>query len=174
MAVRDVVANGLVLLATLVVSAWSLTSNAQNTQCSEQPRPANLEFTLKDMHGQNVRLANYLGSVIILDFWATWCAPCRIEIPGFIEMLDEHEEQGLVVLGISINDSPEDLIEYAEELQMDYPVLVGDGEEALFDTWGPLVGFPTTFVIDRQGNVCHEHIGFTEKSVFLDNIQGLL
>ena len=162
------------LLTVISLCGVTLQAFGQEGGCDVNAEAADLDFTLEDMHGDPVRLRDYLGQVIILDFWATWCAPCRIEIPGFIEMLDEFGDDGLVVLGVSVNDPVEELLIYAEELGMDYPVLVGEGEDELFDTYGPLVGFPTTFVIDRRGRICHEHIGFTEKSTFIDNITGLL
>ena len=104
--------------------------------------------------------------MIILDFWATWCAPCRIEIPGFIELLDQYESQGFAVLGVSIDDTVESLELYMEEMEMDYPVLVGAGRDDVFDTYGPLEGFPTTYLIDRDGNLCQKHIGFSPKEQF--------
>jgi peroxiredoxin len=143
-------------------------------ECDVEPAVANLDFVLEDMHGNDVALSDYRGDVILLDFWATWCAPCRIEIPGFIEMLDAHGAKGFSVLGISIDDSPDALVAYAEELEMDYPVLVGDGRDDVKDAFGPLIGFPTTYLIDRDGTICHKHTGFVPKQRFVQEILGLL
>ena len=109
-----------------------------------------------------------------MDFWATWCAPCRIEIPGFIELLDKYENQGLAILGISVDDPIDSLLLYAEEMEMDYPVLIGDGRDDVKDAFGPLYGFPTTFLIDRDGDICFQHIGFAPKEKFEEEILYLL
>lgn len=143
-------------------------------ECSVTDRPANLDFTLTDMHGDEVRLSDYAGRVILLDFWATWCGPCRIEIPGFIELFDSYEEQGLTILGISIDDPVDALTFYAEEMAMDYPVLIGDGRDDVKNFYGPLIGFPTTILIDRGGNICHSHSGYAPKAKFEAEILSLL
>jgi|APSaa5957512535_1039671.scaffolds.fasta_scaffold84768_2 thiol-disulfide isomerase/thioredoxin len=142
--------------------------------CTVQDRPADLSFSLKDMHGGDVLLSDYAGKVILLDFWATWCGPCRVEIPGFIELYDAYEDQGLVILGVSIDDPVDALLFYAEEMEMDYPVLIGDGRDDVKDSFGPLVGFPTTVLIDREGNICHSHSGFAPKERFESEILSLL
>src|SRR5262245_48164803 len=72
--------------------------------CDAKAKPANYSFTLKDMHGNDVNLADHKGKVILLDFWATWCGPCKYEIPVFVELYDKYRDQGLVVLGVSVDD----------------------------------------------------------------------
>jgi peroxiredoxin len=156
--------NKALVYAALV--SFLLSSTLVRGECSIEDSPADLSFTLQDVAGDDVLLSDYLGKVIILDFWATWCAPCRIEIPGFIELLDQYESQGFAVLGVSIDDTVESLELYMEEMEMDYPVLVGAGRNDIFDTYGPLVGFPTTYMIDRAGNICEKHIGFSAKEQF--------
>ena len=126
------------------------------------------------MDGAEVKLSDYLGIVILLDFWATWCAPCRIEIPGFIELFDKYEARGLSILGISVDDSVDALQLYAEEMEMDYPVLIGDGRDDVKDAFGPLYGFPTTFLINREGDICHQHTGYAPKEQFEQEILSLL
>ena len=147
---------------------------SQEGSCSVDDKAANLDFTLLDMNGAELNLSDYKGTVILLDFWATWCAPCRIEIPGFIELFDSYEEQGLTVLGISVDDSVEALQLYAEDMEMDYPVLIGDQRDDIKDAYGPLYGFPTTFLINREGNICHQHTGFVPKQQFESEILQLL
>ena len=143
-------------------------------ECSLDPRPANFDFTLQDMNGNDVSLADYTGQVVLLDFWATWCAPCRIEIPGFIDMVETYGSQGFAILGISIDDPPDALQAYAAEMGMNYPVLLGDGRDDVKDEYGPIIGFPTAVIIDREGNVCHRHIGYTPKERFVEDVEGLL
>jgi peroxiredoxin len=149
-------------------------SGTAAAECTADPTVADLNFTLQDMHGKDVALSDYAGNVILLDFWATWCGPCRVEIPGFIEMLDEYEDRGFSVLGISVDDPPDALLSYAEELGMDYPLLIGDGRDDVKDAYGPLIGFPTSVIIDRDGTICHQHIGFTLKTQFVEEIEALL
>jgi cytochrome c biogenesis protein CcmG/thiol:disulfide interchange protein DsbE len=136
--------------------------------------PANLDFVMTDMDGRDVALSDYLGQVIIVDFWATWCAPCRIEIPNFVELVDEYGPEGFIVLGISVDDAGTDLRPFAEELAMDYPVLVGAEREDVLNAYGPPVGYPTAFVIDRDGMICKMHTGFAPKEQFEQDILPLL
>jgi len=158
-----------------VVGVLAFTSGmTAYAECTAEPAAANLDFTLKDMDGNDVALGDYAGNVILLDFWATWCGPCRIEIPGFIEMYDAYKAEGFAVLGISIDDPPDALQLYAEEFGMNYPVLIGDGRDDVKDTYGPLIGFPTTLLIDRDGTICHRHTGFAPREQFEEEIRALL
>ena len=156
------------------ISVVSVSAQVNNTGCSETDRKANLNFVLKDINGNDVTLSDYRGKVILLDFWATWCAPCRIEIPGFIELYDQYEKDGLEVLGISVDDPISALLLYTEDMGMDYPVLIGDQRDDVKVAFGPLVGFPSTFLIDREGMICHQHTGFTPKEKFEQEILELL
>ena len=162
------------LLSSLLSASILLTSVNAAAECAADAEMANLEFTLKDMNGNDVYLAEHLGNVMLIDFWATWCAPCRIEIPGFIEMFDDYEAQGFSVFGISLDDTPEALQAYAEEMGMDYNVLVGDGRDDVKEALGPIIGVPTALIIDRDGKVCHKHSGFAPKEQFVAEIESLL
>ena len=161
------------IATSVILAVSSMFSTIASAECTVVDTPADLSFTLKDVSGNDLLLSDYLGKVIILDFWATWCAPCRIEIPGFIELLDQYEDQGLAVLGVSIDDPVESLGFYMEEMAMDYPVLIGDGRDDVKDSYGPLIGFPTTVIIDRSGNICHRHSGFAPKEQFESEILDL-
>ncbi len=156
------------------ISIASVSAQVNSTSCSEIDRKANLNFVLKDIDGSDVTLSDYRGKVILLDFWATWCAPCRIEIPGFIELYDQYEKDGLEVLGISVDDPISALLLYTEDMGMDYPVLIGDQRDDVKDAFGPLLGFPSTFLINREGMICHQHTGFTPKEKFEQEILELL
>lgn len=164
----------LVLGASFWLAASTPSIAQQGQECTVEGATANLGFTLEDMHGNDVVLSDYAGDVVLLDFWATWCAPCRIEIPGFIEMQDDYGDEGFSVLGISVDDPVEDLMPYAEELGMDYPVLVGRGRDDVKDAFGPLLGFPTSLIIDRDGTICHRHVGLTSEEQFRSEIEALL
>lgn len=137
-------------------------------------RKANLDFTLKDMNGAPVRLADFKGQVILLNYWATWCAPCKVEIPVFIDLYSQYKDQGLVILGVSVDDDPETLREYARDAKMNYPVLVGRGQEDVLEAAGPVWGYPTSFFIGRDGSVCGKHMGLGTKDDFEKAIKPLL
>lgn len=138
--------------------------------CDADAKMANLDFVLQDIDGQDVALSNYIGQVIVLDFWATWCAPCRIEIPNFVELYDQYGPEGLIVIGISVDEPGTDLKPFAEELAMDYPVLIGAERDDVINAYGPPVGYPTSFVIGRDGKVCTSHTGFATKEQFEQDI----
>lgn len=142
--------------------------------CDAQAKPAPMNFTLQDMNGQNVELASYKGKVVFLNFWATWCGPCKIEIPHFVELQETYRDQGVAFLGFSVDDTVEQLKPFAAQYRVNYPLLVGLNREDVQDAFGPLWGIPITFVIDRNGNICRKHQGLATKEQFERVIQSLL
>ena len=142
--------------------------------CDQDARPANLDFTLKDMNGADVALAAFRGKVILLNFWATWCGPCRIEVPGFVELQEEYRDQGLVVLGLSVDDPVSRITAFAAEFKVNYPMLVGLGRDDVQEAYGPILGMPTTFFIKRDGTVCKTHTGLATKDDVEKDIKELL
>jgi len=142
--------------------------------CAPEAKAANLNFTLKDLDGNDVTLSAYKGKVILLDFWATWCGPCKVEIPGFIELFSKYRSQGLQVLGFAVDDPVPALKAYANELGMNYPVLIGQGRNDILEAFGPMVGLPTTLIIGRDGRICSRHTGLVPKDRFERDIRSLL
>ena len=136
-------------------------------------QPANLDFTLKDMHGVEVHLASFKGKVILLNFWATWCGPCRAEIPSLVELQDQYKDD-LVILGLSVDDTADKLLPYAAEFKMNYPVLVGNGREDVQEAFGPLFGIPVSVIIGRDGVIAKKHSGIATKEQFEREIRTLL
>ena len=148
--------------------------SAAAASCDADAKPAPLDFTLRDMNGDEVNLASLEGRVILLNFWATWCGPCKIEIPWFVEFQRQYEDEGLVVLGVSLDDTPEQIKPFAAEYQVNYPMLVGLGREDFQEAYGPLWGIPVTFFIDREGTVCRTHMGIATKEEFQKDLDDLL
>ena len=138
-------------------------AEAASAQCDDDARPAPMDFTLADMNGDELELASLKGKVILLNFWATWCGPCKIEIPAFIELQDEYGDQGFQVLGLSVDDPPEQIRPFAEDMAVNYPMLVGLGREDFQDAYGPIWGLPVTYWIDREGTLCKTHMGIASK-----------
>jgi thiol-disulfide isomerase/thioredoxin len=136
-------------------------------------RPAPLSFTLKDMHGVDVKLASFKGKVILLNFWATWCGPCVTEIPWLVEMQKTYGND-IVVLGVSIDDTADALKPYAAKMQMNYPVLVGAERQDVQDAYGPMFGIPVSVFIDREGTIAMRHTGIASKEQMEKWIQALL
>ncbi len=162
------------LLSLLLLAQNPSKSRAAEEACKVDAKTANFDFTLKDLSGKNVVLSAYKGKVVLLDFWATWCPPCKKEIPGFIELYDTYKSSGFVVLGVSMDDSTSDVKKFARKLKMNYPVLIGNGREDLEQAYGPLPGMPTSFVISRDGKICGQHTGFLAKEEFERQIKALL
>jgi thiol-disulfide isomerase/thioredoxin len=135
--------------------------------------PAPLDFTLKDMNGIDVRLESFKGKVILINFWATWCGPCRVEIPHLIELQQRYGDD-LVVLGVSIDDTAEKLKPYAAEMKVNYPLLVGNGRQDFQDAYGPFWGIPVTVFVARDGLIHKKHSGIASKEQFEHEITSLL
>jgi cytochrome c biogenesis protein CcmG/thiol:disulfide interchange protein DsbE len=135
---------------------------------------ANLNFTLKDANGADVKLTDYKGKVVLLNFWATWCGPCKLEIPEFVEAYARYRDKGFVILGVLSEDdpSPEDLKTFITDFKMNYPVF--REHQPLAEANGELWALPTSFVIDRKGAICSKHMGAMSKELLDREIKGLL
>lgn len=136
-------------------------------------KPARLDFQLKDMNGVDVKLESFKGKVILLNFWATWCGPCKAEIPSLVELQEKYADD-LVVLGFSVDDPAEKMKPYAEEYKVNYPLLVGNGREDVQNAFGPLLGIPVSVIIGRDGVIAKKHTGIATKEQFEREIQALL
>ncbi len=136
-------------------------------------KPARLDFQLKDMNGVDVKLDSFKGKVILLNFWATWCGPCKAEIPSLVELQEKYADD-LVVLGFSVDDPAEKMKPYAEEYKVNYPLLVGNGREDVQNAFGPLLGIPVSVIIGRDGIIAKKHTGIATKEQFEREIQALL
>jgi len=131
------------------------------------------EFTLKDADGKTVHLADYKGKVVLLDFWATWCPPCKLEIPWFIDIQRKNKDRGFEVLGVAMDDNGwEDVKPFLASMKVNYRVVVGDDE--VTKAYGGVEDLPTTFLIDREGKIAAVHIGLASRKDFEDGVEELL
>jgi thiol-disulfide isomerase/thioredoxin len=151
----------------------ALDSTQDGGACLADAKPANLDFTIQNLDGKDVKLSEYKGKVILLNFWATWCGPCKAEIPGFVELQDRYRND-LVVVGYSVDDDEPKARAFAKEYKMNYPILLGLGREDVQDAYGPIWGIPASFIISREGKVCRKHLGIAPKAVFEREIKALL
>ncbi len=145
----------------------------ETSACMANAKPANMDFTMKDLDGKSVSLSSYKGKVVLLNFWATWCGPCKAEIPGFVEIQDKYKDQ-LVIVGFSVDDTAEKAREYANQYKMNYPILLGEGREDVQDAYGPIWGIPASFIISKDGKVCRKHLGIAPKAVFEKEVVALM
>lgn len=130
-------------------------------------------WELKDVDGKTVKSSDFDGKVVILDFWATWCPPCKMEIPGFVELQKKYGDKGLVVIGVSLDEQGPGVVKpFMEQFAINYPVVMGDAK--IVQDFGGIEGIPTTFVIDRKGNVISGHTGYAPKETFEKEVEPLL
>jgi peroxiredoxin len=130
-------------------------------------------WKLHTVDGTEVSSADFAGKVLVVDFWATWCPPCRAEIPGFVELQKKFGKDGLVIVGISVDQGGVELVKkFIAQNKINYQIVLADGGVA--DAFGGIEGIPTTFVIDRDGKIQLKEVGFVETKEFEKRIQPLL
>jgi thiol-disulfide isomerase/thioredoxin len=140
-------------------------------------------FTLTDLNGKKVSLSNYKGKAVQINFWATWCAPCKIETPWLLELKKQYADQGFEILGVSVDDLDKDdpkklasdiadISKGAQQLHISYPVLI-DGD-SIATPYGNVEVYPTSFFVDRNGTIVGASMGLTSKDELEDNIRKAL
>jgi peroxiredoxin len=145
-------------VAVSLLLAFALLTIGCTKRTVAKNRKAAPEFNLKDANGQTVHLADYRGKVVVLDFWATWCGPCKVEIPWFMEFETQFKGQGFAVLGVSMDEDGWAVIKpYVRDRKMNYRILLGD--DKVSTSYGGLDALPTTLLIDREGNIASVHEG---------------
>jgi peroxiredoxin len=164
------------LLAFLLLAAGCQSRlemvKAQSVKPEKERKPAP-EFALKDADGKTVKLSDYKGKVVLLNFWATWCGPCKMEIPWFIDFEKEYKDKGFAVLGVAMDDDGWDAVKpYLEEKKVNYRMVLGNDQVA--EQYGGVDSLPTSILIDRDGRIATMHIGLVSKSDYRNDIIQLL
>jgi cytochrome c biogenesis protein CcmG/thiol:disulfide interchange protein DsbE len=161
------------LALALMVGCSPNPDHARAAVKSGKDRKKAPDFTLKDADGKPVALADYKGKVVLLNFWATWCGPCKIEIPWFIDLEQKYKDKGFAVLGVSMDDDGWSAVKpYIADQKINYRMLLGN--ENVGTLYGGVDSLPTTFLIDRDGNIAATHIGLVSKSDYQNEIVQLL
>jgi len=172
---------GLVVVASLSYGFLSGTktqpviseTKTQQAQPKQQQFPDAPDFELKDLDGNLVKLSDHKGKVVIIDFWATWCGPCRRGIPEFIELQEEYGEDQLVILGVSVDQGDLSVVPaFAKNYNINYPVLYANMD--IQRKYGPIRSIPTAFIVDTEGKVRDLAVGLRPKSYFKNQIDSLL
>jgi len=159
----------LVLAAAAALLALMLRARGPGEQAARPPAPA---FAVTDLEGRRLALSDLAGKVVLVDFWATWCEPCREEIPALVSLQRRYGSQGLQIVGISLDDDPAPVREFYARYRMNYPVALGSA--ALAQQFGGILGLPVAFVIDGGGRIRVKHVGQTAPAVFEKEIRSLL
>ena len=143
-------------------------STARLTQSTVAP-----DFSLESLEGKSVRLSDLRGKAVLLNFWATWCSPCKIEMPWFVDLQKEYGAQGLQIVGVAMDDaSKEDIAKFAKDMGVNYPILIG--KEAVGDAYGGVPALPESFFIGRDGKLVDKIIGLKGKGEIEDSIRKAL
>jgi peroxiredoxin len=131
------------------------------------------DFSLVSLDGKTTRLSDFRGKAVLLNFWATWCGPCKIEMPWFVDFQKQYGSQGLQIVGVAMDDaSKEDIGKFAKDMGVNYPILIG--KEAVGDQYGGVPALPETFIIARDGKIMDKIIGLRGKAEIEDAIKKAL
>lgn len=152
------------------VTGASSTAPLSPKQGKRQMAP---DFALKDENGATVHLSDYKGKVVVLNFWATWCGPCQVEIPWFVQFEREYKDRGFAVVGVSLDDDGWSSVKpFIADQQINYRILLGN--DSVSTLYGGVDSLPTTFLVDRSGRVASVHVGLVNKNTYKNEISHLL
>lgn len=145
---------------------------AENAVALEKDYPDAPDFTLTDLSGNNISFSSLNGKVVFLNFWATWCPPCKKEIPGFIEIYEKYKNQGIVIIGISVDKTWVDSVrDFVEKQKITYPVVMSTAD--VVNDYKPGRFIPTTIIVDKNGKIRHKHVGYMDKDTLEKNFLDL-
>ena len=160
------------LLTFLAVAVFMAGCSSSPSSGGSKLQPAP-QFSLPNLEGKNISLKDLSNKVVVVDFWATWCGPCREEIPHLNRLYSELRGRGLEIVGISMDtDGPELVKNFARELRVEYPIVMGN--ENVVEDFGGIFGLPTTFIIDRKGNIVKKYIGLPPAAALEKTIKELV
>jgi peroxiredoxin len=153
-------------------STTSTPVKAASVKPDKDRKPAP-DFALKDADGKIVKLSDYKGKVVLLDFWATWCSPCKVEIPWFMDIQRKVKDRGFEVIGVAMDDEGWEIVKpFVAKMAINYRIVMGNDTTA--QAYGGVDALPTTFLIDRTGKIAAVHVGLASKKDFEDGIEQLL
>ena len=162
--------NWLPLVVLFAIVACRLPGGSSAINLTPHPAPA---WELKDVEGKVVASTNYAGKVVLVTFWATWCPPCKLEVPGLVNLQKKYEQSGFTVLGISLDEGGAGVVKpFLKDFGINYPVVLGD--EKITGDFGGVEAIPKSFVIDRQGTVVAGFLGLTSEADLEKSIEPLL
>ncbi len=138
-----------------------------------QSREKAPNFTLKMSDGKSLSLSRLKGKVVLINFWATWCGPCRVEVPGFLEVYEKYKSKGLEIVGISLDETGwQDITPFVKRYNISYPVVLGNPKVA--KSYGDIYGLPTSFIVDKKGFIVDQHVGLLTREMLESKIKDLL
>jgi len=139
----------------MIVAAVLIVVFALSSAMAADPAP---NFALKGLDGKTIELKKLQGKVVVVNFWATWCPPCRREIPGMVKVYEKYKSKGLEIVGIALDQGGwDDVKPYLAKNKITYPIVIGD--QKLTELYGGIEAIPTTFIVDRKGNIAAKHVG---------------
>ena len=162
------------VVSLMLVLGIKLSRHAPEEKASSkmqgQPAP---DFALKSLDGKTVHLSDFRGKAVLLNFWATWCEPCKIEMPWFVDLQKQYAPEGLQIVGVAMDDAAEkDIADFAHKMGVNYPVLIG--KEEVGTAYGGLPFLPTTFYIDRDGKVVDKVFGLKGRAEIEDLVKKIV
>jgi cytochrome c biogenesis protein CcmG/thiol:disulfide interchange protein DsbE len=158
-----------VFFVGLLMAGWVACGQ---TNAAPEARAAAADFQLTDLNGKPLSLSSLKGKVVLLDFWATWCPPCRMELPHFKELYAAYKGKGLEMVGLSVGEQADTVKSFAKENNLTYAIALSAPK--IEQAYGGIRGIPTTFLIDKQGRIAKKYVGYQEKAVFEQEIKKLL
>jgi thiol-disulfide isomerase/thioredoxin len=161
------------MIALMLVVGLRSARRRQNPRAGQMTGSAAPDFALQSLDGKTIHLSDYRGKAVLLNFWATWCGPCKIEMPWFVELQKEYGPAGLQILGVAMDDaSPGEIDKFAKDMGVNYPVLIG--KDAVGDAYGGVDYLPESFYIDRNGKVLDKVLGLKGRGEIEDAVKKIL